>query len=148
MKAWRRDIARGYSLPELLVTLAVLGILTQFAVAAWRDQVRIARRSEALGLLLQVTTRQEQFRLQALRYASGGELGAAPPAGLGIDATQANYLLATTATASAFETVAIVRTDGAQADDARCWRIGMDSSGHRWAESRTGADTTTLCWRR
>ena len=37
---------------------------------------------------MQIAARQEQFRLQALRYAHGMELGAAPPAGLGINGSE------------------------------------------------------------
>jgi type IV pilus assembly protein PilE len=144
----RLAAGRGFSLLELLITLAVLAIVTSYAVAAWRDHIKKVRRSEAMSLLMQLTVRQEQFRLQALRYARGAELSAAPPAGLGITATSPGYVLTTTATDDDFQGIASVQPDGPQADDTRCWLFGIDSSGRRWAENRSGTDTSDYCWQR
>jgi type IV pilus assembly protein PilE len=138
---------RGFSLPELLIALTVLAIVTNYAIAAWREQIIKTRRSEARALLMQIAARQEQFRLQALRYANGAELGAAPPAGLGVDGNGSNYRLTTTATVNDFQATATVQTGGAQADDTYCWLFGIDSTGQRWAENRTGTDTSEQCWR-
>jgi len=138
---------RGFSLLELLITLAILAIIMNYAIAAWREQIIKTRRTEAMALLMQVAARQEQFRLQALRYADGAELSATPPAGLGINGSGPNYLLATTATADDFQATATVQTGGPQADDTACWLFGIDSSGGRWAENRDGTNTSEQCWR-
>ena len=144
---WRRHTLRsGFSLPELLMVLAVLAIITGYAVAGWREQIKKVRRAEAMSLLLQVAARQEQFRLQAMRYAAGPELHAAAPAGLGLTSTGSDYRLAANATDEGYQATATVQTGGAQADDTRCWLFGIDSSGRRWAANRAGADTTLQCW--
>ena len=148
MKPRHHLSCRGFSLLELLITVAVLAIVTNYAVAAWREQVIKVRRSEAMALLMQVAARQEQFRVQALRYAEGAELSAAPPSGLGLDVSNAGYLLATTATTNDFAATATVQAGGLQADDTDCWLFGIDSSGQRWAENRAGTDTSEQCWQR
>jgi len=148
VKTHNRLSYRGFSLPELLITVAVLAIVMNYAVAAWREQIIKVRRSEAMALLMQIAARQEQFRVQALRYAQGAELSAAPPAGLGLNASSAGYVLATTATANAFVATATAQAGGLQADDTYCWLFGIDSSGQRWAENRAGTDTSEQCWRR
>ncbi len=148
MNIRRHTAGRGFSLLELLITIAVLAIVTSYAVAGWRDHIKKTRRSEAMTLLMQLTVRQEQFRLQAMRYARGAELSAAPPTGLGITATGASYLLTTSATDNDFQATASVQPGGPQADDTRCWLFGVDSSGRRWAANRGGTDTSDYCWQR
>jgi Tfp pilus assembly protein PilE len=130
------------------MVLAVLAIITAYAVAGWREHFRKVRRGEAMSLLMQVAMRQEQFRLQAMRYADGPELDAAPPVGLGITSSGSDYLLATIAAADGYQATATAQTSGAQADDTHCWLFGIDSSGRRWAANRAGADTTLQCWQR
>lgn len=132
---------------ELLITLTVLAIVMNYAIVTWHEQIVKTRRSEARASLMQIAARQEQFRLQTLRYANGADLGAAPPAGLGINDSGSNYLLATTATANFFQATATVQTDGPQADDVHCWLFGIDSTGQRWAENRDGTNTSEQCWR-
>jgi type IV pilus assembly protein PilE len=144
----RRFACCGFSLLELLLTLTVLAIVSSYAVAAWREHIKKVRRSEAITLLMQLTARQEQFRLQAMRYADGIELSAPPPTGLGISATGENYRLASVATDTTFTATATVQYGGQQADDAHCWLFGVDSSGRRWAENRSGRDTSDHCWQR
>ena len=130
------------------MVLAVLAIITGYAVAGWREHIRKVRRGEAMSLLMQVAARQEQFRLQAMRYADGTELRATPPGGLGITSTGSDYLLASTITDDGYQATATVQAAGAQGDDTRCWLFGIDSSGRRWAANRAGADTTLQCWQR
>jgi type IV pilus assembly protein PilE len=144
----RHATHRGFSLLELLITIAVLAIVTSYAVAGWRDHIKKARRSDAMTVLMQLTVRQEQFRLQAMRYARDAELSAAPPAGLGITATGSSYLLTSTATDDEFRATASVQTGGPQADDTSCWLFGVDSSGRSWAEDLSGTDTSDYCWQR
>jgi type IV pilus assembly protein PilE len=148
VKTQHRLSCHGFSLLELLITVTVLAIVMNYAVAAWREQIIKVRRSEAMALLMQVAARQEQFRVQALRYAQGAELSAAPPAGLGLNASSAGYVLATSATANDFAATATVQAGGLQADDTDCWLFGIDSSGQRWAENRAGTAASEQCWRR
>ena len=144
----RYTLHSGFNLPELLMVLAVLAIITGYAVAGWREHFKRVRRGEAMSLLMQVAARQEQFRIQAMRYADGPELRARPPAGLGVTSVGSDYLLAAIATDDGYQATATVETTGAQADDTRCWLFGIDSSGRRWAANRAGGDTTLQCWQR
>ena len=93
--AWRKRGRPGFSLAELLVTLAIVAIVMSFAVPAWQAHMQSVRRSDATTLLMQVATRQAQFRIQNGNYADTLALTARPPAGIGIDPGNSYVLTAT-----------------------------------------------------
>ena len=149
----RREIVRlcGFSLTELLVVLAILAVLMTAAVPLWNRQAERSRRLDATDALMRIAVRQERYYLENGRYAGPSELGAAPPAGLGITATErGHYTLELRALngdpALGYEARAIAQRPGAQADDAQCRIFTLDSTGLRTAESAAGEDSSAACW--
>jgi type IV pilus assembly protein PilE len=141
------SIQAGFSLLELLIVITVIAIITSIAVPGWRAHVLASRRTEAVAMLMQIATRQEQFRLQQHYYASTKELTAASPGGLGILNTANRYILTAAAGDHGFTAFATVNVKGTQADDQTCWLFGIDETGRRWSENNSGGITTTQCWR-
>jgi len=137
----------GFSLLELLIVITVVAIITSIAVPGWRTHVMASRRTEAVAMLMQIATRQEQFRIQQHRYAASKELTTAPPGGLGILNTANRYILTMTSSDHGFTAFATVNVNGTQADDLVCWLFGLDETGRRWSESNRGEISTTQCWR-
>lgn len=135
-----RAPARGWSLIELLVVVAVLAALTLAAVPAWRSAMLRAHRVEATSALFGLATAQERHFLQHNTYAA--DIDAAPPDGLGIPATTpgGRYALAiTSANAAVFSATATAQ--GPQARDTHCAEFAIDATG---AKTATNAD----CWGR
>ena len=60
----------GFTLIEMLITVAVLSILAAIAYPSYQDQVRKSRRAEAQSLLMDIGTRQQQRLLDVRSYAA------------------------------------------------------------------------------
>lgn len=143
--------ARGFSLTELLVTLAILALLAAAATPLWVKQLERARRLDATDALMRVAVLQERFHFENGRYARPGELALPPPGGLGVAGTERGYyelrLQAPEGGVSGgFAVEAIADLRGPQAGDGQCRLLAVDSSGRRSAESADGQDSTDACW--
>jgi len=143
---------RGFSLTELIVTVAVVAILTLIAIPSYRQYVMRASRADAKAALLRVASNQERFYLANNTYADNDQLADAPPDGLGISGTERGfYDLEIEAHDDGLEvgyTATATVTDGEdQADDTECAVFSVNEQGVRGAEDSDGADSTEACWR-
>ena len=60
---------KGFTVVELLIVLAVIGILTAVAFPSYQNHVRKAARAAAQASMMQVADRQAQYLLDARNYA-------------------------------------------------------------------------------
>jgi type IV pilus assembly protein PilE len=61
---------RGFTLIEVMIVVAIVGILAAIALPAYQDQVRKSRRASAEAHLMDIASRQQQFLLDNRRYAT------------------------------------------------------------------------------
>ena len=61
--------ARGFTLIEVIIAMAIVAILVAVALPAYRDHMRKSRRAEAQAYLMAVASRQQQFLLDTRGYA-------------------------------------------------------------------------------
>jgi type IV pilus assembly protein PilE len=135
---------QGFTLIELVITIAVLAILAGIAVPAYQDYVTRGRRAEAMSQLVELANRQEQF------YGNGNFRYSSTLSVLNVNPTTlpgGHYLLAIPVATTARYTV---RADalGTQADDTACYRFQLDSQNRRRSFASGGAETTDTanCW--
>lgn len=142
---------RGFTLTEMLITVAIVGTLTAVAVPSYRQYVMRASRADATAALLRIAGNQERFYLQNNTYASDALLDDAPPDGLGFGGTERGlYDITLDPNGGGYQngfiaTATAVAGEG-QADDEDCQTFTLNEQGLRFGGTG-GTDNTEACWR-
>ena len=112
----RSDNVRGMTLIELLIVVAIVGILAAIAGPAWNDQVIKSRRADARNTLLAAQIEQEQYRANNLTYATSMSA-----MGMGsFDSTTRDYYRVEVVSADATGFLITATPNGNQANDSTC----------------------------
>lgn len=132
----------GYSLMELLVTVALVTVVTSIALPSYRNHVTRSHRGDAMTALLKIANAQEKFYLQNNTYTTSLN-------DLDIAGTDNGYysLSIPNADVNVFSATATPAAGGPQADDDQCAQFAIDSTGTRSATNSGGGDSTQACWR-
>ena len=126
--------SRGMSLIELMVVLAIFGILMSIAVSSYGQYFTQAKRQDATALLHENVQRLERcFTLEGV-YNGACTLRATSEDGY--------YSLTTTRAEQSYTLSAVPIAGKSQANDADCATFTMTSTGERGATGAMGA----LCW--
>lgn len=67
--------SRGFTLIELMIAVAIVAILAAIAYPSYQQYVIRANRAAAQTFMLAIANKQEQFILDARRYATGASIG-------------------------------------------------------------------------
>lgn len=137
----------GFTLLELLIVVAIMGILTSIALPAYQNSVIRSGRAEAKTELLQVASDQERYFSNFNTYVDDA-LPLNTPVVADRDRTTQNGFYAISVSACAGGTIAtcFLATATAQNDQTAdsCATLTYSDTGARGA---TG-DTTDECWQR
>ncbi len=134
-------LTNGFTIIELLIVIAVIGLLVAIAVPSYQDFVMKSRRTEARELLYTAAQRLQQYFTKADKYTTNTTT-------LAVSATSTNgyYTLTIAAgtTGSIKTSYALTATPaGSQANDTDCGNFMLNSLGTRTV---SGSQTTPPCW--
>jgi len=141
---------RGITLIELMIVVAVIGILTAIAVPTYRQYVVRSNRADAKTALLQTAAALERCYTNSTPYTYNGTT--CTTAGTGVVfpiTTEAGTYVITHSGARAAQTYTLIATpQGGQATgDGECAVFQLTNTG---AQTVTGTASATpqRCWRR
>lgn len=138
---------QGFTLIELMITVAIVAIIAAIAYPAYTEQVRKGRRAEAKAALVEMMNRQERFYSQNNAYTD--------------DLTDINYAAANNVPSSAEtnggngwysvdaafctagDSSCVTLTATPRIADPRCGNLSLDSLDQR---QETGSLTVADCW--
>lgn len=149
-----KRVNTGFTLIELVITMAIVGILTAIALPAYTKHVTKSRRTAAEACLANYASYMERFYATNMSYAqdtAGTAMTTAVLTALNLDCASTSntgqyysYGLNGTPTASAYSVQATPQ--GSQLkNDKQCGTIRIDQSGKHTVTGTSSASVTD-CW--
>jgi type IV pilus assembly protein PilE len=129
----------GFTLSELLVTLAILGILASVAYPHYTDFIAKTHRTQAQQNLMLLAKDMEQYYAEKQSYI-GANLDEIAPATI-VDSTDYHYQIQEV-TDTSYE-LAAVPMPAQAAHDSGCGTLLFNQLGE---ESNSGANAVADCW--
>jgi type IV pilus assembly protein PilE len=135
---------RGFSMVEIVVVIAIVGLLAGIAIPSYRNYILRAHRSEAIRVITSYRQALERCYSQNFTYVNvAGNCPAA--AGAAIN-TPNNYYNITFPLLNATQYRIVATAINTQTNDAPCATFTVDNAGAQTAATAGGADTTPTCW--
>ncbi|GAA4873986.1 type IV pilin protein [Ferrimonas pelagia] len=122
----------GFTLIEVMITVAIIAILAGIAYPSYQDQVRSSRRVAAMETLIKMQLAQEEYHLENGQYGSATDLGSYV-----LD----HYSVSVTTSTSGYTLSVTAKTGSSQVKDSEgstsCATLKLDQN---------DAQTPAECW--
>lgn len=142
---------RGFTLVEMLIVVAIIGILAAVAYPAYMDSVRSSRRADAMVELNDIAMRLQRCYTTNAKYNSAAGVCLVKDdvtSSDGLKSAEGYYLVkATSVAATTFVLTATPVAGRTQDSDKKCKKFKLDQSGQKSALDSNNADSTDTCWK-
>lgn len=133
----------GFTLIELMIVVAIIGVISAIAFPSYNSYMKKARRTDAKVALTKMADAQERYYLQNSTYTTSvTDIG-------GANSEEGHYTLSAAAGANGllngFVLSAVADSDGAQVTDTKCKTFMLTSTGVKSSKDSSDA-TSTKCW--
>lgn len=134
----------GFTLIELMITVAVVAILATIATASYTSQVQHSRRTDARSAVMDLSGREEKLYSTTNAYsAAASDLGYAPVGTPWPIAVGSNYYTVTVVVPTPSTYLITATAINSQANDGACLTLFIDQTG---TQGSTGTGTAQTCW--
>ncbi len=141
---------KGFSLIELMIAIAIIGVLSAIAFPNYQLYVMRSARAEGQAKLMEIMQAQERFYSQNQTYTENLGLGGLAYPNIAANAAapseEGRYLITSEACAGSTIASCVLLSaapQGGQAADALCGTITLDSKG---IKTKSGTGTVANCW--
>jgi len=147
----RKHTGKGFTIIEVLVVVAILGILAAIAIPAYTKYVTNARRADGKSALVAAAQAMERYYTNNYAYTNA-TIGPHDTDTIYEKSDSGYYILSFTTNGvnpdmNRYEIQAVVDPNGKQAGDTLCKTMTINQLGVKEAENDQNADTTDDCWK-
>lgn len=137
---------KGFTLMELMIVVAIIGIIAAIAIPSYNESTDKTRRRDAQAALMGLASAMERFYTQNSTYAGTAGSGDAPIASLypsqaPLDGSTKYYNLTITGEDADSYTLSAVPISGGAMDGDRCGTMTMTETG-----AKGDGDASDNCW--
>ena len=132
-----RRTSRGFTLIEIMIVIAIIGIVITIGYPSITEYVKKGRRTEVAGLLSEQAQILERFYSKSNVYTGA----------TGLSAGNDFYTITPALTDQAFKLTAVRKAGSAMATD-KCGDFTITNTGVRSMENAAAGVTTKDCWGR